>query len=355
MINFTSYSTQFKTAALEKGLQEETVASLLQYAEKLFSRGLPIIYDQIHFSLLVGYDYGFLIAASNDSSFFYKLYEVPKRNGGVRAISEPLPSMKEIQRWILREILNPAAKTMVSPVAKAFIPGKSLRENARFHKRKGQVVALDITDFFPSIGFGAVLGVFEQMGYSKSVSVMLARLCTLHGALPQGAPTSPMLSNMFFKRTDDILFHYCRKRNIQYTRYADDLVFSGNDLSSQHLISYVKMLLAPRQLVLNEKKTTVMGRGCRQSVTGVVVNEKIQVSREYRNKVRQEVYYCIKYGESSHFSRIQETLPDWINSPAVYLKHLLGKVYFVLQVNPEDKTFAEYRDWLKVRLSVRMM
>ena len=346
-MNFSAYSAQFWDAALKTGLQEDAVASLLSYAGKLNDQGLPIIYDQAHLSLLLGYDYEFLVALSNNATFFYKHYEVLKKSGGHRPIDEPLPSLKEIQRWILSEILVPASRTMVSPVAKAFMPGKSLRDNARFHKRKQKVVALDITDFFPSIGFGAVLGVFQNMGYSKPVCVMLARLCTLRGKLPQGAPTSPMLSNLFFKKTDDNIFHYCRSRSILYTRYADDLVFSGNDLKPQQLITFVKMLLSSRQMVLNEKKTKVMGRSSRQSVTGVVVNDKMQVSREYRDEIRQEVYYCIKYGRASHFGRIKQELPAWISSPDLYLKHLLGKVYFVLQVNPEDKVFLKYRDWLR--------
>lgn len=351
-MNFSAYESKFRTAAIAAGLQEHSIASLLHYAENLNCQGLPIIYDQVHLSLLLGYEYEFLLAASNDATLFYKHYEVPKKNGGRRSIDEPLPSLKEIQSWILHEILTPASKLWVSPVAKAFMPGKSLRDNARFHKRKQKVVALDISDFFPSIGFGAVMSVFQTLGYTKSVSVMLSRLCTLQGKLPQGAPTSPMLSNLFFRRTDDILFNYCRKRNIQYTRYADDLVFSGDNLKPQHLISYVKMLLSTRKLSLNEKKTKVMGRGMRQSVTGVVVNEKMQVSRDYRSTIRQEVYYCIKFGESSHFSRVKDNLPAWINSPSVYLQHLLGKINFVLQINPKDKTFAGYRNWLKYKLGI---
>lgn len=346
------YTRQFRNEAIKAGLKEEEISVLLHYAGELNSRGLPIVYDQIHLSLLLGYDYEFLIAACNDSSLFYKHYEIPKKSGGYRSIDEPLPSLKEIQNWILTDILQPASRTMVSPVAKAFISGKSIRENARFHKRKRTVVALDITDFFSSIGFGAVFGIFRAMGYSKPVCVMLSRLCTLHGKLPQGAPTSPMLSNLFFKKTDDNIFHYCRERGIMYTRYADDLVFSGNELKPQHLISFVKMLLSSRQLTLNDKKTKVMGRGTRQSVTGVIVNDKMQVAREYRDKIRQEVYYCIKYGEYSHFERIRDELPKWINSPNLYLRHLLGKVYYVLQINPNDMQFVKYKDWLKGKMKV---
>lgn len=350
-MNFSAYTTRFRAAALKKGMVEEQIAPLLAYAENLSNKGLPIIYDQGHLSLLVGYEYEFLLAVSNEASHFYKHYEVPKRNGGKRAIDEPLPSLKEIQSWILSEILVPASRTMVSPVAKAFMPGKSLRENARFHRGRSKVVAVDIQDFFPSIGYGAVYGIFQRMGYNNPVSVMLARLCTLRGILPQGAPTSPMLSNLFFKDADQKIFHYCRKRDIQYTRYADDLIFSGNDLSQQHLISYVKMLLSSKKLMLNEKKTKVMGQGMRQNVTGVVVNEILQVPRTYRDKVRQEVYYCIKFGVASHMERVKK--PHWVNTPRRYLQHLLGKVNYVLQINPKDKTFVGYRACLREMIAAQ--
>lgn len=350
-MSFSSFSKKFRMAAKQKEMSDRQTEDMLAYAKKLFRQGLPIIFDQKHLALLIGYDYSFLLSASNKSTSFYKHYEVPKRSGGTRSIDEPLPSLKEIQHWILSEILVPASKVMVSPVAKAFMPGKSLRDNARFHRRRKKVVALDIQDFFPSIGFGAVYGIFQRMGYTNPVCVMLSRLCTLRGKLPQGAPTSPMLSNIFLEDLDKKLFQYCRNRNIQYTRYADDLIFSGNDLKQQHLIPYVQMLLSSNKLKLNESKTKIMGRGMQQHVTGVVVNEKLQVSRDYRDKIRQEIYYCIKFGETSHWEHIKDDLPKWILSPQMYLKHLLGKVNYVLQINPKDKVFLDYRDYLKGRIA----
>ena len=345
MIDFAKYADAFRKSVQQTGMPEQRITKMLAYAENLSIQGLPIIFDQLHLSLLVGYDYSYLVAVSNSASYFYKHYEIPKRRGGTRPIDEPLPSLKEIQRWVLGNILVPASSFMVSPVAKAFMPGKSLRENARFHRGRKKVVALDISDFFPSIGFGAVYGAFEEMGYDKAVAVMLAKLCTFRKCLPQGAPTSPMLSNMVFKRLDDHIFHYCRKRGIQYTRYADDLTFSGDDINTNHLVSYVKMLLATRQFVLNEEKTKVMSQGRRQNVTGVVVNEKLQVPRVYRDKIRQEVYYCIKFGVIGHMRKIVK--PNWINTPGQYLRYLLGKVNYVLQVNPKDQTFLGYRACLR--------
>ena len=241
--------------------------------------------------------------------------------------------------------MEPASLHHVSSVAKAFIPGKNLRENARFHRRQNVVVALDLHDFFGSIKSMRVFMLFRDLGYNKPVSMMLTKLCTLKNSLPQGAPTSPMLSNLVFYELDKKIFRYCQARNIRYTRYADDMTFSGDSFSVSHLIAYVKMLVETKRFKLNDEKTNVMRKGCCQKVTGVVVNDKLQVSKSYRDKVRQEVYYCIKFGVANHMRKI--TLPDWITTPIIYLHHLLGKVNFVLQINPTDKKFLEYRNSLR--------
>lgn len=350
MIDFDQYKLEFSVVAEEMGYQEDDIKRMLQYAEHLNGQDLPIIFDQYHLSRLIGYDYGYLLGAANDQSLFYKHYEIPKKNGGVRNIEEPLPALKDIQTWILNNILVPASKKIVSPVAKAFMQGVSLKDNARFHRDMKVVVALDLHDFFGSIRFGEVYGIFKKLGYSKSVVMMLTRLCMYKGSLPQGAPTSPMLSNMMFYDLDNKLFFYCRNRNIRYTRYADDLTFSGDDVDVSRVIAYVKMLIAPRHLKLNEEKTKVMRKGASQRVTGVVVNKVLQVPKSYRDKVRQEVYYCIKYGFVEHMKRIE--LPRWIRTVRVYQHHLLGKINFVLQINPKDEEFIRYSNWIKEQIKI---
>lgn len=276
---------------------------------------------------------------------FYKQYEIPKKNGAKRLILEPFPNLKDIQTWILKSILEPASVKMVSPQAKAFMPGKNLRDNARFHRNTNVVVALDIHDFFGSVKEKYIYNVFCTMGYKMPVVVMLTKLCTLNGFLPQGAPTSPMLSNMVFSKIDNRIFRYSRKRSIRYTRYADDMTFSGKEIDVENLIRYIRTLIGHKQFVLNEEKTKVMRRGCRQIVTGVVVNKVLQVPKKYRDKVRQEVYYSMKYGFTGHMRSIQ--LPSWISTVEVYKHHLLGKVNYILQINPKDTEFLRYRDWLR--------
>ena len=348
-MDINTYITKFKEVAQTQNLDAGQIKQYLSYAKKLLKLGLPVIYDQEHFSHLVGYDYSFILALSNASDSFYRKFEIPKRNGKSRMIDEPYPTLKEIQLWILNSILTPASRHFVSPVAKAFMPGKSLLDNAKFHRKKECVVALDIHDFFGSIHLGAVYGVFKAMGYSSSVSTLLSKLCTLNNSLPQGAPTSPMLSNMVFKRTDDGIFSYCCKRGIMYTRYADDMVFSSNNLNASQLISYVTMRVENIRMNINESKTKVMGRGVRQNVTGVVVNDKLQVSRNYRMKIRQEMFFIQKYGFEEHLCRVKD-IPSWIHNPLHYAHHLYGKICFVLQINPKDNVFKYYKEWLKEQI-----
>lgn len=340
------YIESYTAQAHQQGLPDELVGASIQYRDKIAEIGCAVIYDQVHFAELVGYEYYYILAIASNPNKNYKEYTIPKKRGGVRVLEEPYPDLKDIQSWILNNILMPAAKTMVSPVAKAFMPGKSIRDNARFHKNKKIIVALDVENFFGSIQFGCVYEIFREIGYSNAVATLLTKLCTYNNVLPQGAPTSPMLSNLVMKRIDDQVWTYCKDRKIIYTRYADDMTFSGDSIHVGHLISYVAQALNHRYLHLNTRKTKVMGRGTRQSVTGVVVNEKVQVSKAYRDKIRQEVYYCIKYGFESHMSRSADK-PQWISSVDQYIRHLLGKVEFVLQINPNDRKFMQYAQWLK--------
>lgn len=326
-------------------LSHKRIEEMREYAYKLDDQSLPVIYDQEHFCQLVGYEYYYVLTLSNESEKYYKEFKIPKRHNGFRTIEEPYPDLKDIQSWILKEILDKASKRYVSAVSKAFTPGCKLRDNARFHRGKKKIVVLDIKDFFTNVTFGSVYGIFLDMGYTRALAALFAKLCTCNNYLPQGAPTSPMLSNMVMHDFDEKLWGYCQRRKINYTRYADDMTFSGDDIKIKHLITYVKQNL-PNQLRLNNEKTNVMGKGCSQRVTGIVVNEKVQVPRQYRDRIRQEMYYCIKYGITSHRQQIKN-LPQWITDNKQYIRHLLGKINFVLQTNPKDVCFVAYSNWLK--------
>lgn len=343
-MDFELYKAVFTEKAKQEGYTEEEIAQLLTDAECLVKLNLPIIYDQEHLARLLGFQLPYLLAMTNSQRHFYNTYKLPKQHGGYRQIDQPLPNLKLVQEWILENILNPVFDKMISSAATAFMPGKSLRDHVSCHQGKKIVIALDLKDFFKNVRYYCVHDVFSALGYSNVVSTMLARLCTYRKSLPQGAPTSPMLSNMAFVRIDNMLQGYCQRRDIEYTRYADDMTFSGNNINVGLLIRHVNFLIGGNYC-LNEKKTKIMGQGNAQYVTGVTVNHFTQVPRSYRNRIRQEVYYIREKGLEFHFAHTKIS-KAWINKPEIYLNHLIGKINYVLQINPNDKTFLEYRKYL---------
>jgi RNA-directed DNA polymerase len=320
------YSEEFETAARNSNLSTTYLLSCLTYAKGLFNRNLPVIYDLDHFSKLVGYDSKFIIAAAYSTDSFYRQYSVPKIAGGARLISEPLPSLKEIQRWILDNLLH---KIRPSRFAKGFVLGRSIKDNARFHRGQAKVLSLDIKDFFPNVRPGRVFNLFRSLGYQRRLAFYLTRICTLDGSLPQGAPTSPALSNLVSIRIDRRLGGFALKQGIRYTRYADDLSFSG-DFDVGGVITFAKKVVSEEGFRLNESKIRLMERHQRQEVTGVVVNTRLQAPASLRKKFRTEMYFIRRFGIESHmkYARIEK---------ANYLKHLMGIANFILFVNPEDK------------------
>ena len=335
-MDFSNYEDTFTKEATKMGYTPQNIERCLDYAEILFSNDVPVIYNSAHLAGLVGYKKKYLKKAALHTKYFYRDFEILKKNGKKRPISEPLPSLKEIQLWILKNILY---KRPVSPFAKAYKPNVSLIENLKFHKNQPKVFTLDLENFFPSITIESVQKVFAGLGYTTGISSLLSKLCTRDGALPQGAPTSPYLSNLIFEDTDTAISEYCIKQKIRYTRYADDMSFSG-DFDENALLDKVTETIEKLKLKINTSKTKLMTPDRRQSVTGIVVNEKPQVVFYKRNKLRQAMYYIQKFGIDEHreYREINQ-----VN----FLEHLLGKINFVLQINPKDEEFIGYMSYLK--------
>ncbi len=334
-MDFLHYSNTFTKEATNMGYSPQNIQHCLDYAKKLFSNEVPVIYNSTHLAGLVGYKKEYLTKAALHPKYFYRDFEIIKKNGKKRPISEPLPSLKEIQHWILKEILY---KIPVSPFAKAYKPKVSLTENLKFHKSQPKVFTLDLENFFPSISIASVEKVFANLGYTKGMSELLAKLCTRDGALPQGAPSSPYLSNLIFADADVTISEYCIEQKIRYTRYADDLSFSG-DFNENELLAKVTEAIEKLNFKINTSKTKLMTADCRQTVTGIVVNEKAQVVFHKRNDLRQAMYYIQKFGIDEHreYKEINQ-----VN----YLEHMLGKINFVLQINPKDTEFVGYKSYL---------
>lgn len=287
-----------------------------------------------------------LYTIANNPSLFYRTYNVPKHRGsGTRRIDEPDEILKRVQRWILDEILYciPCSK-----YAKGYVRGVTVKDNARFHRNQKIVLTMDVKDFFPSISENQVFHIFDQScDYERSVAVLLTKLCTYDGVLPQGAPTSAYLSNLVMREFDEAVGAYCQALHIRFTRYADDMTFSG-DFDIAALIYFVDQQLARVGLQRHPEKLKIMRQHDRQKTTGIVVNAFQQVPREYRMKIRQEVHYIKKYGLDSHAAHIGvEKLH--------YLQSLLGRINYVLSVNPKDSKMVEYRKYIEVLDSIEIL
>jgi RNA-directed DNA polymerase len=183
-----------------------------------------------------------------------------------------------------------------------------------------------------------VFGVFLNLGYSTAVANMLTRLCTLKSSLPQGAPTSPALSNILMRRVDSRIAGFTRNKGIFYTRYADDMTFSG-DFPPGMIIKFVQKVLHDENLEINQNKTRTRRPGQQQKVTGIIVNKKMQAPRSTRRELRQKMYYINKYGFDSHLRQTE-------NSKANHIRHLLGVANFILSVNPKDLEVQGYYEQL---------
>ena len=331
-MDWLDYKSRFISEAKRKKKSDNYCNKWLAYAEILYNRDIPIIYSQEHFCKLVGYSESYIYSVSNSSKFFYRHYQIPKKNGNKRDIYEPLPNLKDIQHWILNNILY---HIDVSPYAKAYVPGKNIKENVKFHKNQKIVLSLDVKDFYDNLSEWNVYKTFLMLGYSDSVSVMLSKICCLNGHLPQGAPTSAALSNILLKSFDFDVYDYCNRKKIRFTRYADDMTFSG-DFDVIDLINFIKRRLKDEGLKLNSEKTRVRKQGQQQEVTGIIVNKKIQLAKDKRKDIRKNMYYISKYGLQSHLDYIGENRKNYVN-------HLLGIVSYALFLNPKDKELEEYK------------
>jgi retron-type reverse transcriptase len=271
----------------------------------------------------------------------YHRYSIAKKTGGLRSISAPKPALAAAQEWVLHNLLY---RLTPDPAAHGFVAGRSIVTNAAGHVNRAVVVNLDLRDFFPTVTFRRVKGLFHKVGYSEQVATVLALLLTepprveaevdgkvYHVALgqrvlPQGACTSPAVTNLLCRRLDRRLTGLAKRHGFTYTRYADDLTFSGdNGNAVGRLLRSVRSILTAEGFTEHPRKTKVMRRARRQEVTGLTVNDRPKVSRKELRELRAILHNAAVRGLES---QNRDGRPDF----SAYLR---GRVEFVCMVDPE--------------------
>ncbi len=316
-------------------------------AEKLNRYNLPAFSDVAVLAEAMGISMGELRFLSYNRKVskvsHYKRFYIRKKSGGKRLISAPMPRLKKVQHWVLENLLN---KVAIHPAAHGFATQRSIITNATPHLKAELVINIDLKDFFPTIGYPRVKGIFRNLGYSEKIATVLALLCTepevdqvvLDGKnyfvakgeriLPQGAPTSPALTNILCRKLDARLLGLAQKYGFTYTRYADDMTFSTSGENRKHitkLLGNVRRVIKEEGLVLHPDKLRIMRKGTRREVTGVVVNEKLTVNRKSIKKFKALLFQIEKDGlEGKHW-----------NGSDNLLASIRGYANHIHSVNPE--------------------
>ena len=299
---------------------------LEEYNHRLLENNVPIIYNLRHLRQLLGIHKSAqerLFGVKRNES--YRVFHIPKKSGGYRTIEAPSEELKRIQLWIKENILDNFSP---SEHAKGFKKGVSIYDNALPHVGKELVINIDLKDFFPSIEYSEIYKIFKYIGYTDSVAKLLTKLCTnTKNVLPQGSPASPILSNLVSLKLDKRLSCLAEAIGADYTRYADDITFSGN-VSIRKYINLIRKIIFEENYEVNEDKFRLQYYYQRQEVTGLIVNTKISVSDRLINELENAIYYSMKYGVVNHMSRMKI-------EKGFYKEHLYGIAYFVKMVERE--------------------
>lgn len=266
----------------------------------------------------------------------YYTKRIPKKTSGVRIIEAPAVKLKGIQAWILRNILD---KVVSSPYSTAYKKGCSIKNNVYPHQNGLFFLSYDLENFFPSIHEGRVIGLFEMLGFQKPVAKALARLCTYHNHLPQGAVTSPALSNMIAYHLDIRLGGYAGKKKFAYTRYADDITFSSgnrNVLSASK--RYIERIIKAEGFKINTTKTHFTGPGTQCRITGLVKNNSapsFSVGKKKKNHMKSVIFNLLVNNRiiDPHYTSM-ESVKSWIkyacmiegNSDCIYLSKYISRL-----------------------------
>jgi RNA-directed DNA polymerase len=334
------------------------------------ARKVPVIFSLMHLSVLSGVRWERLRSIVNRERLKedYVVYPKRKSSGGQRWICVPATQVRIVQNWIASHILSsPCAMAHLNSASSAYAKGCSILRNAEQHSGSLWMVKVDIHDFFESVSERQVYWVFRKLGYPALLSFEMARICTRvappavnrlrerdlkwrwnprqprrrlsvpyngyqSGHLPQGAPTSPMLSNLIAKKLDEQVTAIATEFGGVYTRYADDLIVSfscGSRGSCQAVLQRIRRQLGDHGFVVNRKKTHILGPGARKTVTGLVVNDtQPRLKRQTKNHIEVALHYIETNGLIEHARFVGS------RHPIAYLNHLSGLGEFARSIEP---------------------
>lgn len=321
---------------------------------KLKNAGSALIHLQLAYSfqdvataLEVNSSYLFFIVRESETGRYYSTFRIPKKRGGYREIDRPRRGLAIVQENVA-EILSFAYKP--KPFVKAYVKGESFLSNAAYHVSPKWILTVDIENFFPSINFGRVYGLFRTplFGFNHRVAVILARICTYKNGLPQGAVTSPILANLIGSNIDKELVKIAIEHRLNYSRYADDITFSSRQKEiPPGLVKEIEPQFGSREIALgadfinalaksgfsiNPQKTRMLFPSERQVVTGLVVNRRVNVWRKDISRLRMKLYSAQKFGATN-------AAQLWLGKGRTekhFWLHIEGWLAFIRQVRGEN-------------------
>lgn len=268
-----------------------------------------------------------IAAMINSPASFYRKFSMPKRRGGIREINAPYPSLAIIQKKIYSFL---KANFINHDAAFAFIAGKNAILHAEKHVDSVELLTIDISNFFSTINKKQLYDCLLKLNIDSSLCSYISSLCCLEDVLPQGAPSSPILSNIVFYKVDCRLNSLAKKLNIKYSRYADDLVFSGEKISPK-LIDYVTNILNNSGYEVNTKKTSLKRRSSKKIITGISISSgTLKAPKNFKRQLRNQIHILEK--NHNNISNIKPL------DPLIY-ERILGKINYVLQIEPDNKFY----------------
>lgn len=360
----TSWRPQpFRTIAKAEGRNPNVIAHAVAAAQRLakITPGAEPIFTLRHLSELTGASYATLRSiVRRDDPAPYRVFKIHKRPlpgeaVRFRTIVVPDRELMSVQRWLNAYVLDHTSPNRASV---AFSPGDSIRKAAEPHCGANWLIKMDLRNFFESVTERQVYEVFRAIGYQPLIAFELSRLCTrvapshrhlnryraqwgwrtiepyrqgVMGHLPQGAPTSPRLANLAARALDERLSGLAEAYNFIYSRYADDLTFSTQGRFSrgaaQSFLGKITAVIGSAGFAPNEAKTSIASPGARKIVLGLLVDgDEPRLSREFKAKIRQHLYYLEKHGTAAHAARQGNATVFGLR------RHILGLIQHARQI-----------------------